>query len=177
MKTKIIKIILLGLGVIGTIFLISSMTDNKSDNPFGSLTSIRSNRNLFNPTLSTCTATTSPTFINNGTGNIVLGGFSTGDVDSVALNILALSTTTPPTLKYRYEFSDNLIDWYPETRTLTEFASTTQVAGTFREFSVSLASSTGGTSVFSAPTSTILVQTPHHSFTSAFTRVAFYVSS
>ena len=85
-----------------------------------------------------------------------IGGID-GAVDSASLLIQLTATSTPATLKWRYEFSEgfigancvdtpNVCDWYPESIELGGAASTTVVVRDFKEYSWLYASSTAGSS-------------------------------
>ena len=171
------KKILIGLGILLLLSLLYAFGGNVKSVLLGS-SSIRSNTtNSFQPQLTTCTlGTTTPNYLKSGDSDRILGPFAGGDADKISMNIFSLSTSTPARLKYRYEFSDNLIDWYPETVTLAANSTTTAISN-YVEYPINLASSTYGTSLFSAPTTTVLLQTPEHSFTSKFAKVAFFVQS
>jgi ABC-type phosphate transport system substrate-binding protein len=100
-------------------------------------------------------ATTTPpfnSFLKYGvstTTTVVLDSYAAGTqsaLDSASIAIQLMSSTTPPTLKWRYEYSQDAIDWYSEDVELNTNATTTIHVRDFKEHSWLFASSTAGTS-------------------------------
>lgn len=83
-----------------------------------------------------------------------------GALDSAVLLVQLTATSTPPTLEWRYEYSQDGIDWYSDDIALTSNASTTVHVRDFAEHSWVFASSTGGTSTNSLSLRKIDVKTP-----------------
>ena len=89
---------------------------------------------------SNCTATTSPKYMTGGTATTtitLLGGSS-----YVTTNYLVRSSTTPPTLGYRFEASEDGVDWYTISTPTNELATTTIVTQADQRWT--FASSTSG---------------------------------
>lgn len=98
-----------------------------------------------------------------GTGNAL---------DSATLLVQFTATSTPPTLKWRYEYSQDAIDWYAEDIELTTNASTTVHVRDFAEHSWVFASTTAGTASNSRILKKIDVKTPLR-----YVRAVFYLPS
>lgn len=93
-------------------------------------------------------------------------------IDSASLLIEFIASSTASTLKWKFEFSQDGIDWYSDNQELSTNATTTTQVRDFKEFSWTFASTTVGTQT--APQSTgrklISVPTP-----TRFTRTVFYL--
>lgn len=68
-----------------------------------------------------------------------------GSLDSAVLFIQATATGTAPIVKWRYEYSQDAIDWYSESIETTTNATTTVVSQTAKEYQWAWASTTAGT--------------------------------
>ena len=124
-------------------------------------------------TVSSCTATTSPAYMALAKGSTttlaVPGGASVVTVDFFT----QATTSASPQLGYRFESSEDGIDWYATGIETNANASTTSVAPL--DYTITLASSTIGSSAFAAPTSTVYVQTPEYSVNGHQARVVFFM--
>lgn len=121
-------------------------------------------------TTSTCSATTSPTYMIPGAATttvVIPGGFS-----QVNTNFFVKSSTTLAILGYNYEVSEDGVDWYDSGTVTSSNATTTLV--TMGDFTATLASTTLGTSGFASPTTTILFQTPNTTVYGHQARLKFY---
>lgn len=102
------------------------------------------------------TATTSTTYLNNGSGSATLTLTNCVSDIGLALNAATLflqyqASSTPTaassTLTYRVEVSHDGIDWYPMNNSVNSFATTTSINGTYVNNELKIATSTtiGGT--------------------------------
>lgn len=129
--------------------------------------------------------TTTP-ITSNGTFAHLKGGFSTtttpildsyasgtyGALDSATLLVQLTATSTPPTLKWRYEYSQDAVDWYSEDIELTTNASTTVHVRDFAEHSWVFTPSTAGPNSSTRSLKKIDVKTPLR-----YVRAVFYLPS
>ena len=118
-------------------------------------------------------STTTRTYQTAGTATTTLTMF-TDQIDQIDFNFLVKSSSTPAIAKWRYEYSENAVDWFSDDIPLTASAtsSTQWTASTFNEYSWSVASSTGGTSNSQN-------SYKHNKLTwlnSKFTRIVFYLA-
>lgn len=120
-------------------------------------------------------ATSSPAYMTAGTATTTLTLDNCSDertaIDTASLLIHFSSSTTPPTLKWRYQFSQDNIDWYEEDVALNSNATTTEAVRTFHEYSWLYASTTplaGGTSEDALKLVTVPVPT-------RYVRAVFYL--
>ena len=93
-----------------------------------------------------------------------------GALDSATLLVQLTATSTPPTLMWRYEYSQDGIDWYAEDIELNTSATTTIHVRDFAEHSWVFASSTAGTNSSSKSLKKLDVSTPLR-----FVRAVFYL--
>lgn len=94
-----------------------------------------------------------------------------GALDSASLFVQLTATSTPPTLRWRYEFSQDAIDWYSEDIELTTNASTTVHVRDYKEHSWVFASTTAnGLAGVNRAHKLLSVPTP-----TRYVRVVFYL--
>ena len=118
---------------------------------------VYANTSLFSQAAKTSTATTTPSYMTAGAATTTLtfdswarSGTNQTDqgntlaIDSAVLLLQQTSTSTPSTLRWTYEFSQDGIDWYADSIDLTTNATTTITVRTFKEYSWVFASSTPG---------------------------------
>jgi hypothetical protein len=149
-------------------------------------TKVNANPGVFNvmPPLFTKATTTAPWYSHlkagfSTTTTQALDSYISGtngvlDQGSASLLLTLTSTSTPATLKWRYEFSQDGIDWYPESVELSTNATTTVVVRDFKEYSWLFASSTAGSASTTLGTSQKLVSVPTPT---RFVRTVFYLAS
>lgn len=94
------------------------------------------------------------------------------DNGTASLLLTLTATSTPPVLKWRFEFSQDGVDWYPESVELVANATTTVVVRDFKEYSWAFASSTAGSFSDSKALKLISVPTP-----TRFVRTVFYLAT
>lgn len=87
-------------------------------------------------------ASTSVFFLQPGLGTTSIA-VNTSQADQLALNILFRASTTPATLKWRYEYSSNGVDWYADDGFLAT-STITSVVPAFSEYSWTFSTSTQG---------------------------------
>ena len=58
-------------------------------------------------------STTTPIYL-TASGASTTVEFYTGDADLLSINLLAVASSTSAKLIWKYEYSDNMIDWYQE---------------------------------------------------------------
>ncbi len=117
MKIKIISIISITviavIGIMGVI-LVSEISNKSVDE--GKTNTLGQAIYLKDYYLNSNTATTSPTHFKTTTATTSLV-YNTSAADLISIDINFRSSTTPPTLYWVNEFSHNLLDWFPETGT------------------------------------------------------------
>jgi hypothetical protein len=127
-------------------------------------------------------ASTSPSHIATSTLNFMRPGTATttlsapiDGIDQVDLFILFKASTTNSTLRWRYEYSHNNVDWYlgQEEMVPTEATSTVNVPATFTEYAWKYASSTAEASAGNADTAFKRVQVKD--LGARYMRVKFYL--
>ena len=150
---------------------------------FKTTRTVLANQSVFNIKPFLTVGTTTPVSA-GGTYAHLRAGFSTsttpvldswasgtyGALDSATLLVQLTATSTAPTLEWRYEYSQDGIDWYSDDIALTSNASTTVHVRDFAEHMWVFASSTGGTSSNSIALKKLDVETPLR-----FTRAVFYL--
>jgi hypothetical protein len=119
--------------------------------------------------------TTTIAYLTPGAGTTTLA-FNSVFADTVDLDIIQKASSTLSILKWRYEYSDNGIDWYGDNIENTTNATTTVVVRDFSEYSWTFASSTAGTSgATSASGDRALKHVRVPDFSARYFRVVFYV--
>lgn len=124
-------------------------------------------------------ATTSPQYMRQGSTIATSTLYMTTDGNSaVQFNIIVDSSTTLPTLNYRYEYSSNYNvytgngDWYAETATSTSQGTLGQDQS--YQWNAT-ASSTAGTAYTTATDTFWYIRTPSKPISSIFTRTVFWL--
>lgn len=151
------------------------------------------NQSVFNVLPTLFVGTTSPAFIDSVVGGtatsttVVLDSYAAGTgraIDSATLLLDVTALGLPPTIKWRYEYSQgnvgnidciiaqNNCDWYSADIELTTNATTTIHSRTFAEHSWAFASTTGGSFSNSRATKLLTVPTP-----TRYVRAVFYTDT
>lgn len=151
---------------------------------------VGANPSLFNVLPTLFVGTTSPAFIDSVVGGtatsttVVLDSYAAGTaraIDSATLLLDVTALGLPPTIKWRYEYSQgnvgnidcivaqNNCDWYSADIELTTNATTTIHSRTFAEHSWAFASTTGGSFSNSRATKLVTVPVP-----TRYVRAVFY---
>lgn len=119
-------------------------------------------------------STTTRAYIGSGGSATTTLSMYTEQIDQIDFNFLLKSTSTAPSAKWRYEYSENNVDWFsddiPQNQAAT--TSTQWVSSTFNEYSWGYASSTGGTS----NSQSNFKHTQLKFLNSRYTRIVFYLA-
>ena len=116
-------------------------------------------------------STTTRTYTTGGTGTSTLAMF-TESIEQIDFNFLLKSSSTPPQARWRYEYSENGLDWFADDNTITANATTTVVTQNFAEFTWNFASSTAGTSNTQDNNKHVRLK----DINSKYTRIVFYLA-
>lgn len=148
-------------------------TKSKSQDPNAGSTSL-----TMNSANSNVQATTTPNrgWMLPGRSTTTITSSSEG-FDNVSLNIFVESTSSLPKLGWRYEYSQNNIDWYYEPDPINDLTPTSTLLSTIPlEWNYSPAASTTlGTSLQGQSTSTFFVSAPTQPIVSKYIRAVVYL--
>ncbi len=117
-------------------------------------------------------STTTRAYLISGGNATTTLGFYTDNADQVDFNLILESTTTPPHAAWRYEYSENNIDWFSDDVAITTNATSTVHVGTYAEQLWNFASTTGGTANGST---TDFKHVQLLNLNTAFMRIVFYL--
>lgn len=116
-------------------------------------------------------ATTSIAYMTAGTGTTTSPTFVTALADQLDLNIVLSASSTASTLNWRYEFSDNNVDWYTEAGDTTSNATTSILTRDGKIYSWTFASSTTGSGNDTRAFQHVKIK----DIAAAYTRVIFFL--
>lgn len=116
-------------------------------------------------------ATTSISYMTAGVSTTTSQTFKTALADQLDLNIMMVASSTASTLNWRYEFSDNNVDWYTESGDTTSNATTSIITRDGKIYSWVFASSTSGTGNATRAFQHIKIK----DIAAAYTRVIFFI--
>ena len=165
------KLFIGSLAVLGVVYLLGvgvllSRPAGESSQP----DSVGSIQNL-NPNATT----TTQVYMTAGTATTTLMSRAE-QAESIAISALIVSSTTQPSLRWRYECSENGVDWYAIVAPLNVNATTTNMTGDFSEYSfVATASSTAGTSQKVGANTRYFIHSQPVSIACTYARGVFYV--
>jgi hypothetical protein len=164
-----IAILTMGLAILGVLIIVPYF--------------VTANQSIFQPKIATSSATTSPNYMTTGTATTTLSmdAHSFGEsskIDNASLLVqFHASSSLASTLNFRFQFSDDNINWYDENEVLNSNATTTQITHGFHEYTWLQAASTtekstigNGTATSSQSSRLISIPTP-----TRYVRTLFYV--
>ena len=151
--TKTLKITGIIAGMV--LFAVFAMTQYSFANP-----------SKFSPPVSTATATTSQQYMTFGVGTTTLtfdsyysttfSDFTKTDEALLLFQFYSTSTVSIPIVNVAVEYSNDGVDWYPETRTTTANASSSVMTGTYADYQFPIATSTLSTRNYGTASTTPL---------------------
>lgn len=137
-----------------------------------SVRAVQNNYDVRSTNSSNPLSTTTRAYINSGgTGTTTLSLYTVAS-DQVDFNFLVKSSTTPAQANWRYEYSENAVDWFSDDIALNSSATSTQHVRTFADHNWLVATSTGG----SSNTTDSFKHAQLLNVNSTYTRVVFYAT-
>lgn len=144
---------------------------------------VGANQSIFQPRVATSSATTSPNYMTAGTATTTLSVDAhefgeSSKIDNASLLVqFHASSSIASTLNFRFQFSDDNVNWYNENEVLNINATTTRISHGFHEYTWLQAASTtekstigNGTATSSQSSRLISLPTP-----TRYIRTLFYV--